>query len=124
MNLLAFSTRLSGNGEIHPYLAALEIDGRLRTSLIALPREHSYVMPPVHPLYGDLLEGPSLSDVLTAIRSHVEGLRVQTHSDNRRIRMLDELDLEFMDAPEGRYGEQAHSQISALREHQTRKDNT
>jgi len=121
MNSIGLSTRLGGDGKLHPYLAAVEIDGRLRTSLIALPADRSYVIPPVHPLYGDLLKGPSLEEVTGAIRAHLEGKRVYSHSDNRDIDILDGIDIEYLETELPDNGEQAHSQINALREHQHKR---
>lgn len=121
MNVIGFSTRLGGDGKRHPYLAAVDLDGRLRTSLIALPSNRSFVIPPVHPLYGNLLTGPSIEEVSAAIKSHLQGRRVYSHGDNRDIAMLSDLDIEFFDAELTDNGEQAHSQISALHEHETKR---
>ena len=121
MNRIGFSTRLGGDGKLHPYLAAVEIDGRLRTSLIALPAGGSYVIPPVHPLYGNLLSGPSLDEVTNAIHAHLQGRRVYSHADNRGMGILDGIDIEYVDTELPDSGEQAHSQINALREHQHKR---
>lgn len=121
MNVIGFSTRLSGQGKQHPYLAALEIDGRLRTSLIALPADQSYVIPPVHPLYGNLLTGPTIDQVMAAIRSHVAGRHILCHAENRGLSVLAGMDMEFIETDIIESGEQAHSQITALHQVQTKR---
>lgn len=121
MNVIGFSTRLSGQGKRHPYLAALEIDGRLRTSLIALPSDQSYVIPPVHPLYGNLLAGPGIAQVMAAIRTHVAGRHILCHAENRDLEFLADMDMQFIDAEIIESGEQAHSQINALHQSQTKR---
>lgn len=121
MNVIGISTRLAWDGTWHPYLVVLSIDGRIVSTLVALPRDRRYLSPPVHHLYGDLTKGEEPAVVGIALASLLRGRRVTTHRENQGIDLIGSLGLEYVDGPIDGMGENAFAQIEAVFERQKEK---
>lgn len=114
---IGVSTRLDWKGKSHPYLVVLKDEDTYVQSVISLPRSEKYLNPPVHPLYGDLMKGPTTEEVKVAIQKVVGKNKAATVSINKDMNILADLDLEIIEHDEISENEEAFSQIDALNKH-------
>ena len=111
---IGVSKRLDGNGSLHPYLVVIEGGDKVFQCTIAMPDDRKYFQEPVHPVYGNLLEGSSPDEVKAAIKRVCEGKKVFTHTDNRGLSLLDNIDVTYVEAQLFDEAEEAFEQIRKI----------
>lgn len=111
---IGVSKRLDGLGTVHPYLVVIEGDEKVFQCTIAMPDDRKYFQEPVHPIYGNLLEGSNPDEVRAAIKKVCEGKKVLTHTDNKGLSLLEDIEIEYVEAHLLDEAEEAFEQIRKI----------